>query len=149
MNADGTSGIEADARVGIKLDWLLPVAIGLIVVGVVLVTGGTLLAVFATRTPRQQPLLPQPTGRRCHHRPARLRRRRPLRRRSRKEPSRRTAPIEAAPAGWAPTGLEQHLIGGTVGHPHTSGGWALGKDQEVTIDPTGTDQPARLLPPID
>jgi hypothetical protein len=56
MNADGTSGIEADVRVGIKLDWLLPVAIGLIVVGVVLVTGGTLIAVFATRTPRQQPL---------------------------------------------------------------------------------------------
>jgi hypothetical protein len=56
MNADGTSGIEADVRVGIKLDWLLPVAIGLIVVGVVLVTGGTLIAVFATRTPRQQRL---------------------------------------------------------------------------------------------
>jgi hypothetical protein len=56
MNADGTGGDEADARVGIKLDWLLPVAIGLIVVGVVLVSGGTLLVVFATRTPRQQPL---------------------------------------------------------------------------------------------
>ena len=54
MNVDGTSGIDADARVGIKLDWLLPVAIGLIVVGVVLLTGGTLLAVFATRTPRQE-----------------------------------------------------------------------------------------------
>jgi hypothetical protein len=56
MNTDGTSGIEADVRVGIKLDWLLPVAIGLIVFGVVLVTGGTLIAVFATRTPRQQRL---------------------------------------------------------------------------------------------
>jgi hypothetical protein len=56
MNADGTSGIDVDARVGIKLDWLLPIGIGLIVVGILLVAGGTLLAVFATQTPRQEPV---------------------------------------------------------------------------------------------
>jgi hypothetical protein len=57
MNADGSSGIDANARVGIKIDWLLPVAIVLIVVGAVLLAGGTLLAVFVGRRPRQQPLL--------------------------------------------------------------------------------------------
>jgi hypothetical protein len=56
MNADGTSGIDANARAGIKLDWLLPVAIGLIVVGFLLLAGGTVLAVFATRTTRREPL---------------------------------------------------------------------------------------------
>ncbi len=70
MNADGSSGIDAFARAGIKIDWLLPVAIVLIVVGVVLLAGGTLLAVLVGRRPRQQPLpapagastLPPPTG---------------------------------------------------------------------------------------
>jgi hypothetical protein len=56
MNADGSPGIDADARVGIKIDWLLPVSIGAIIVGFLLLVGGTLLAVFATRTPRRQPL---------------------------------------------------------------------------------------------
>jgi hypothetical protein len=55
MNADGSGGVDANARVGIKIDWLLPVAIVLIVVGVVLLGGGTLLAVFVGRRPRQPP----------------------------------------------------------------------------------------------
>jgi hypothetical protein len=70
MNADGSTGIDANARVGIKVDWLLPVAIVLIVVGVVVLVGGTLLAVFVGRRRRQQALLgpagastlPPPTG---------------------------------------------------------------------------------------
>jgi hypothetical protein len=70
MNADGSSGVDANARVGIKIDWLLPVAIVLMVVGVVVLVGGILLAVFVGRGPRQQPLLapagestlPPPTG---------------------------------------------------------------------------------------
>jgi hypothetical protein len=57
MNADASSGIDANVRVGIKIDWLLPVAIVLIVVGAVLLAGGTLLAVFVGRRPRQQPPL--------------------------------------------------------------------------------------------
>jgi hypothetical protein len=56
MNADASPGIDADVRVGIKLDWLLPVAIGLTVVGLLLLAGGIVGAVLATRTPRAQPL---------------------------------------------------------------------------------------------
>ena len=71
MNADGSRGIDADVRVGIKLEWLLPVAIGFIIVGLLLLAGGTVGAVLATRTPRTQPvpvaggpsaLLPPPVG---------------------------------------------------------------------------------------
>jgi hypothetical protein len=57
MNADASSGVEANARVGIKIDWLLPVAIVLIVVGAVLLIGGILLAVFVGRRSRRQPVL--------------------------------------------------------------------------------------------
>ncbi len=57
MNADGSPGVDVDARVGIKFDWLLPVAIGLIIGGVILLAGGTTMAVFAGRGPRR-PLPP-------------------------------------------------------------------------------------------
>ncbi len=56
MNADGSSGIDADVRVGIKLEWLLPVAIGFIIVGFLLLAGGTVGAVLATRVPRTRPV---------------------------------------------------------------------------------------------
>ena len=57
MNADGSAGIDATARVGIKIDWLLPVAIVLLVVGAVMLVGGTLVAVFVGRRRGQQPPL--------------------------------------------------------------------------------------------
>jgi hypothetical protein len=57
MNADASSGVDTTARVGIKIDWLLPVLIVLIVVGVVMLAGGILLAVFVGRRPRQQRIL--------------------------------------------------------------------------------------------
>ena len=53
MNADGSAGVDVDARAGIKLDWLLPVAIGILVGGVLLLAGGTVLAVFGT-SPRRR-----------------------------------------------------------------------------------------------
>lgn len=57
MNADGSPGVDVDARVGIKFDWLLPVSIGLIIAGVILLAGGTTMAVLAGRGPRR-PLPP-------------------------------------------------------------------------------------------
>jgi Domain of unknown function (DUF4389) len=62
MNADASRGIEVDARLGTKVDWLLPALIGLIALGLVLLAGGTLLVIFATRgQPRREPLA-APTG---------------------------------------------------------------------------------------
>ena len=87
MNADGSSGVDATARVGIKIDWLLPVAIVLIVVGLVVLVGGVLLAVFVGRRRREPPLLGPPADLRCHRQPARMRLRRPLRRLSRRSPA--------------------------------------------------------------
>ncbi|MGH9271708.1 MAG: hypothetical protein ACRDZ2_10595 [Ilumatobacteraceae bacterium] len=57
MNADGSPGVDVESRVGIKLDWLLAVAIGLIIAGVILLAGGTTMAVLAARGPRR-PLPP-------------------------------------------------------------------------------------------
>jgi hypothetical protein len=57
MNADGSPGVEAAARVGIKIDWLLPVAIVLMGVGALMLVGGTLVAVFVGRRRGQQPPL--------------------------------------------------------------------------------------------
>ena len=45
MNADASRGVDLDARLGIKVDWLLPAVIGLIVAGVVLLAGGAVLVI--------------------------------------------------------------------------------------------------------
>ena len=64
MNADASRGVDLDARLGIKVDWLLPALIGLLALGLVLLAGGTLLIIFATRgQPRQvEPLATQPAA---------------------------------------------------------------------------------------
>lgn len=61
MNADGSSGVDASVEVGVKIDWLLPVAIGAIIIGAILLAGGTLIAVFAVRGSRRD-ALPPPGG---------------------------------------------------------------------------------------
>ena len=61
MNADGSRGVDTDARLGIKVDWLLPALIGLLVAGVVFLAGG------ATLDHRRWPR-PVPAGR-AGHRP--------------------------------------------------------------------------------
>jgi uncharacterized protein DUF4389 len=48
MNADATRGIDLDARLGIKVDWLLPAAIGLLVGGLVALGLGTWLIIAGT-----------------------------------------------------------------------------------------------------
>ena len=49
MNADASRGVDVDARLGIKVDWFLPVAIAGMVAGVVLLAGGTALAIVGGR----------------------------------------------------------------------------------------------------
>jgi hypothetical protein len=46
MNADGSAGVSVDAAVAAKVDWLLPLGIGLLIGGFVFLVGGALLVVF-------------------------------------------------------------------------------------------------------
>ena len=55
MNADGSRGVDLDARLGIKIDWLLPALIGIMAVGLVLLAGGTTLIIFGSRGLARQP----------------------------------------------------------------------------------------------
>ena len=55
MNADGSSGVSVEAAVGAKVDWLLPVGIGLLTGGGVLLIGAvTLLVVGAMGLARRE-----------------------------------------------------------------------------------------------
>jgi hypothetical protein len=59
MNADGSRGVAADVDLGAKLSFLLWVAIGLVIGGVLVVGGSTALVVLAARR-RQPPSLSVP-----------------------------------------------------------------------------------------
>ncbi|HEY5875818.1 MAG TPA: DUF4389 domain-containing protein, partial [Ilumatobacteraceae bacterium] len=65
MNADASRGVDVDARLGIKVDWFLPVAIAGMIAGVVLLAGGTALAIVGgrglARAPEPEPAV-APTG---------------------------------------------------------------------------------------
>ena len=64
MNADASRGVDVDARLGIKVDWLLPALIGLMASALVLLAGGTVLVILASRgQPRPaEPLPAQPAA---------------------------------------------------------------------------------------
>jgi hypothetical protein len=65
MNADGSRSVVADIDVGAKLSFLLWVAIGLLLGGVLVLGGSTALIVLAARTRRPPPAPPvSPTARR-------------------------------------------------------------------------------------
>jgi Domain of unknown function (DUF4389) len=49
MNVDASRGVDTNARLGIKVGWFLPAAIGLLVLGLVLLAGGTVLAILGGR----------------------------------------------------------------------------------------------------
>jgi hypothetical protein len=65
MNADASRGVAADLDLGAKLSFLIWVAIGLLLGGVLVVAGSTALIVLAARTPQRQPAppMPPPAGR--------------------------------------------------------------------------------------
>jgi Domain of unknown function (DUF4389) len=49
MNADASRGIDVDTRLGIKVGWFLPAAIGVAIGGLILLAGGTVLAIVGGR----------------------------------------------------------------------------------------------------
>ena len=61
MNADGSRGVAADVDLGAKMSFLLWVAIGLLIGGVLVVGGSTALVVLAARRPRPPPGPPMPS----------------------------------------------------------------------------------------
>ena len=58
MNPGGAAGVAVDASAGVKVSWLLGVAIGATVLGVLLLGGGVTMAVLAGRGPRAPPPAP-------------------------------------------------------------------------------------------
>src|SRR4029079_14056638 len=60
MNADGSRGLAADVDVGAKMSFLLWVAIGVLIGGLLVTAGSTALIVLAARTPRGQTAQPEP-----------------------------------------------------------------------------------------
>jgi hypothetical protein len=60
MNADASRGVAADLDLGAKLSFLIWVAIGLLLGGVLVVAGSTALVVLAARTRQRQPAPPMP-----------------------------------------------------------------------------------------
>jgi hypothetical protein len=55
MNADASRGVAADVDLGIEVDLLLPVAIGILAGGLLLLAGGVTMVALGARSPRAPP----------------------------------------------------------------------------------------------
>jgi hypothetical protein len=55
MNADASRGVDVDAQFGLKIPYAMPIAIALIVSGVVVVLLGVIVILLAARSGRKQP----------------------------------------------------------------------------------------------
>jgi hypothetical protein len=62
MNADGSRGVVAEVDLGAKLSFLLWVAIGSLIGGVLVIAGSSALIVLAARTPSPAPPTPPAAG---------------------------------------------------------------------------------------
>ena len=60
MNADGARRVVLEADVAAKVGWILGVGIGLLVTGLLLMAGGIVLIVAATRRSSRGPTGPAP-----------------------------------------------------------------------------------------
>src|SRR4029078_9127714 len=60
MNSDASPGVAADVDVGAKMSFLLWVAVGVLIGGLLVTGGSTAFIVLAARTPRGQPAQPEP-----------------------------------------------------------------------------------------
>lgn len=61
MNADGSQGIDVQLSAGVKVDAVLPIMIGMLVVGLILAASATVLIVLSTRGRTPAAPLPPPT----------------------------------------------------------------------------------------
>lgn len=55
MNASGAPGVSVDADVGVKLDWVIWVGIGLAIVGLLLTATAIVLSLAVARRARDDP----------------------------------------------------------------------------------------------
>jgi len=55
MNADASRGVDVDARFGLKIPYAMPIAIGLIISGVVVVILGVIVILLAARSGKKAP----------------------------------------------------------------------------------------------
>jgi len=60
MNADGSSGVTVDASVAAKADWFLPVALALLIGGLLVLAGGVTLVILGVRRLSGHPAAPVP-----------------------------------------------------------------------------------------
>lgn len=62
MNADASPGVEARLSLGAKVGFIFWLGLGLLIAGVVLLSGGGVMTYFSVRRPRSAPAVAKPVG---------------------------------------------------------------------------------------